>query len=194
MTKQIHCMCVCVCVWGQWISVWILIPKGDISLVGGQPCLRRRRCSSQEAQTGCRLTSDPWLSACSGVMHATLMQTADRRDNERTCTHIQSQYTTPPPMLRWTLTVWCVWWHQQRPPQLAVTERQCDLSTDTEISEQGFVWELDGNFWIHYGLLISLILNLLLSPQMSPPGMPWWRWSTAVEPPPLDLTLRKRHI
>ncbi len=54
-------------------------PKGDISLVGGNPsplCVCVYMCVdaagvgfSQEAQTGSTLTFDPWLSASSGVMH-----------------------------------------------------------------------------------------------------------------------------
>ena len=38
-----------------------------------------------------------------------LIQTADRRSNNRTCTYVHAQTDSPPPSLQWTLTVRCVW-------------------------------------------------------------------------------------
>lgn len=84
MTKQIlHlrlCVCVCARPFGSMYFCLDSNPKGDISLIGGNPSpLSARVCvsvfvlqalgSARKPRQGSILTSDPWLSACSGVMH-----------------------------------------------------------------------------------------------------------------------------
>lgn len=113
MTKQIQClrhsMCMCVCMCMCLGSMYFCLdpnPKGDISLVGGSPsplCVRVFMCvfvlralgSARKPRQALPrpLTHDCLLAQGSCTP---LIQTADRRTNKRTCTHIHAQTRSPP--------------------------------------------------------------------------------------------------